>query len=221
MNPQGHETGRVACGLAEEAVRTFGRIRLRVFGTSMVPSILPGDLISVQRASISEISSGDVVLNARDGRMFAHRVVGCTANYERPFAAQSEIFLITRGDLLPHNDPPVSSSELLGKVISIQRGNRQVKVNAAHSVFSRALIRSLRTSSRATYLYVKLASLWGMLADGIFSGQRRNRGADAIAECEEPAMAKGAIHLFVEPTHEKFDAQLGPLEAEGTLKCQA
>jgi hypothetical protein len=179
MNPQGHETGRVACGLAEDVVRTFGRIRLRVFGTSMVPSILPGDLISVQRASVSEISSREVVLYARDGRMFAHRAVGCTANHERPFAAQSEIFLITRGDLLLHNDPPVSSSELLGKVISIQRGDRQVKATSARSVFSFALVRLLQTSSRATYLYVKLALFWRILADRTFLAARKNRKSAA------------------------------------------
>src|ERR1700676_5350556 len=108
---QGNASMELACGLAEEVVRTFGEVRLRVFGTSMVPSILPGDLISVQRAGVSEISSGEIVLYLREGRLFAHRMVALDANSEHAR-------LITRGDRLLHNDPPVSSAELLGRVIS-------------------------------------------------------------------------------------------------------
>src|SRR5580700_2818508 len=73
---QGNASIEMACGLAEEVVRTFGQVRLRVFGTSMVPSILPGDLISIQRATVSEISIGEIVLYSREERLFAHRVVG-------------------------------------------------------------------------------------------------------------------------------------------------
>src|SRR5260370_12802327 len=65
----------LACGLTEEVVRTFGVVRLRVFGTSMVPSILPGDLVSIHRASLNDISPGEVVLFLQKGRLFVHRVV--------------------------------------------------------------------------------------------------------------------------------------------------
>ena len=72
---QGNASIELACGLAEEVVRAFGEVRLRVFGTSMVPSILPGDLVLIQRANLHEISAGEVVLFLQNGRLFVHRVV--------------------------------------------------------------------------------------------------------------------------------------------------
>ena len=146
-----------ACGLAGDVVRTFGEVRLRVFGTSMVPSILPGDLISIQRANLSEISSGEIVLYSRDGRLFAHRVVARAGSHDDPR-------LITRGDRLSHNDPSVSSSELLGRVTSIQcadgRGHRRVQPEARLSAWEQMILRVLRTSDRATYLYLRIAGYW-------------------------------------------------------------
>ena len=139
----------LACGLAGDVLRTFGEVRLRVFGTSMVPSILPGDLICVQRAGVSEISSGEIVLYSRDGRMFAHRVVDLAGGAD-------DALLITRGDRLCHNDPPVSSSELLGRVTSLGRGNFQRRPALCLNGWERLIARLLRHSDQATYLYVRL-----------------------------------------------------------------
>src|ERR1700730_5169856 len=100
MNQQEQAATALACGRAGDVVRTFGGVRLRVFGTSMVPAILPGDLISVQRAIMTEISNGEIVLYARDGRMFAHRVV------DRMDSPKGSL-LIARGDRYRHNDPPI------------------------------------------------------------------------------------------------------------------
>ena len=47
-NSQQDAATRIASGLVGKVVRSFGKVRLCVFGTSMVPSILPGDLISIQ-----------------------------------------------------------------------------------------------------------------------------------------------------------------------------
>lgn len=160
MNQPENLATPLACDLAGEIVRTFGEVRLRVFGTSMVPSILPGDLISVQRACVSEVSSGEIVLYSREGRLFAHRVVACTDSPEQSL-------LITRGDRLDHNDPPVSSAELLGRVTSIQRGGGrsgwQVEFPTQPLGSSSGMLRALRTSDCATYLYLRLVALWWAL----------------------------------------------------------
>lgn len=221
MNPRAHDAARLACGLAGDVAHTFGRIRLRVFGASMVPSILPGDLITVQRVPVSEISNGEVVLYARYGRMFAHRVVGCTETHERPFAVHGESLLITRGDLLAHNDPPVSSNELLGKVISIHRGDRKVKTTSPAGGFTRALVLLLRASSRATYLYVKLATFWWKLASRTFLGRRKNEASSACAKIEDPRAVEASTCGPEIISHCKVDARLRPLETEGAIKCQS
>src|SRR5215469_17340801 len=113
---QGNASMEVASGLAEEIIRKFGEIRLRVFGTSMAPAILPGDLVLVRRAGLDEISAGDLVLFGRDGRFFVHRTVRRMLASVPDGAGESH--LITRGDRLQHDDPPVSSSALLGRVVS-------------------------------------------------------------------------------------------------------
>jgi hypothetical protein len=150
----GNASIELACGLAEEIVRTFGEVRLRVFGTSMVPAILPGDLVSIHQASLLDISQGEVVLYLRSGRLFVHRVVnrGIVATAGCP----AEPCLITRGDRLRHDDPPVFPSEFLGRVSSIVRGARKVDLPAHAS--NHLLARLLQSSDRVTYLYSRLAT---------------------------------------------------------------
>jgi signal peptidase I len=156
---QGNASIALGCGLTEEVVRTFGEVRLRVIGTSMVPSILPGDFVSIRRASLQDISPGEVVLFLRNGRLVIHRVV------DRKVASTSdtpeELFLITRGDRVRHDDPPVSSTEFLGRVVSIERDNRKVEFPAIGS--NHLVVRLLQSSDRATYLYLRLASCWRSL----------------------------------------------------------
>jgi hypothetical protein len=153
---QGKALTEQACGLAGEVVRTFGEVRLRVFGTSMVPAILPGDLVSVHRANLQDISLGEVVMFLREGRLFVHRVVA------RKVAAcendPDEPFLITCGDRLRHQDPPVSELELLGRVVSIERDHREVKLPAANS--NPLIVRMLLSSDRLTSLYLLLSACW-------------------------------------------------------------
>jgi signal peptidase I len=152
-NCQRDGSNAVACDLAGEVVRTFGEIRLRVFGTSMAPSILPRDLISVQRAGLDQIAPGETVVFTRNGGLVVHRVVTKTTSF-------SQSYLITRGDRLRENDPPVSSSELLGRVHLIERGRRRLQPATGLSVSDRIIILLLRSSDRATYLYLRLAALW-------------------------------------------------------------
>jgi signal peptidase I len=156
---QGNTSIELACGLAEEVVRTFGEVRLRVSGTSMVPSILPGDLVSIHQANLRDISPGDIVLFLQKGRLIVHRVV------DRKVAAiadsPAESCLITRGDRVRHDDPPVSSPELLGRVVSIERDNRKVELLAHGS--NHLIVRLLQSSDHVTSLYLRLAAFWRTL----------------------------------------------------------
>ncbi len=155
-NEQAKASVELACGLTAEVVRTFGEVRLRVLGTSMAPSILPGDCVSIHHAGLREISMGDVVLYSRKGRLFVHRVVG--RKIELAAQGVEELSLITRGDRLRHDDPPVSPAELLGRVVSIKRNNRDIQATATQS--NRQITRLLQASDHATFLYLRLASCW-------------------------------------------------------------
>src|SRR2546425_8571851 len=103
-----HSREEVKCQLAADVLRSHGGVRLRVTGTSMLPSVRPGDLLCVRHPDAVEAEAGDIVLFSREGRLFAHRVV-------RKVRSRGECYWITRGDSLPQDDPPVSREELLGR----------------------------------------------------------------------------------------------------------
>jgi signal peptidase I len=138
----------LGCELAAEVADSFGRVRLRVAGTSMAPAIRPGDLLSVEPADPAELSPGEIVVFAREGRLIAHRLVGIGNG-----------FLLTRGDRARRNDSPVSGAELVGRVTGIERGGSPVRPNTRLSLPEQVLCRVLRFSDRATYLYLRLAAL--------------------------------------------------------------
>jgi len=97
------------------------------------------------------------VLYSRDGRLFAHRVVACLDSPGQPL-------LITRGDRLNHDDPAVCSAELLGRVTFIKdcggRGVRRLESRTHRFGPNYLMLSTLRTSDRATYLYLQLVALW-------------------------------------------------------------
>lgn len=100
--------------LATEILRSRGTLRLSAFGNSMLPTLWPGDRLTIRQRSIEQVLPGDVVLFAREGRFFIHRVL-------RKLVLDSHPRLLTRGDAMPDTDAPVCAEELLGKIVSIER----------------------------------------------------------------------------------------------------
>jgi len=149
MNFLRTDSATLKCELAGEVARTFGEVRLRVLGTSMVPSLHPGDFISIQPSGLSEIEQGDIAVYSREGRLIAHRVVARAGSPEQPL-------LMLRGDRLRRNDSPVCSSELLGRVHFIERGDRRFAPSSKFSIWKRMIVLLLRCSDRATYVYLRL-----------------------------------------------------------------
>src|SRR5438876_10513421 len=89
------------CSLAAEVVSSFGEVCLRVTGSSMLPSVWPGDILTICRTDVTGVLEGEIVLFAREGRLLAHRVLCKLESGDEPL-------LITRGDSLSEADPPVS-----------------------------------------------------------------------------------------------------------------
>ena len=91
---------------------------MRVWGSSMLPTIHPVEVITVLRAQVAQASTGDVVLCKRNGRFFVHRVV-----------AHRGDSIITRGDAVRANDPPAGPEEFLG-IVTCSPRNRRGRVAA-------------------------------------------------------------------------------------------
>lgn len=100
-------------GLVADALRLGGRVRLQVYGESMLPALWPADVVEIARYTPEEVRAGDIVLALRDGRMFLHRLIGpCTrAGFK------------LRGDSMPGPDPWFRPEALLGRLIEPRDGN--------------------------------------------------------------------------------------------------
>jgi hypothetical protein len=118
--------------LAVEVLRTSGRVRLAARGYSMLPSLWPGDVLTIQASTLAQLVPADLVLYWRDGIFFVHRVVRHTQD-------DGQVRLITRGDSMPHPDQPVSSQEVLGKVTAVERDGRLLEKLPACTPFARAI----------------------------------------------------------------------------------
>lgn len=115
---QGARTS-AACDLFAEAVRRFGSHQVRVGGRSMLPSIWPGDRITIQSVPRDAIGAGDVVGVRRGATLVVHRVVGWVA-------LPAGLHIVTRGDALRQTDAPVPAACVVGRVSDVRRGPFQV-----------------------------------------------------------------------------------------------
>ncbi len=118
--------------LLAEVARKFGEIRFKATGDSMLPSVWPGDLLTVRRQSFSEFMNGEIVLYEREaGENTLTRPYGPASPGGRGFVAHRVVGrrgrqLITRGDSLRQNDAPVDEEQVLGRVVSISRNGRAI-----------------------------------------------------------------------------------------------
>ena len=141
---------RVACELVAESVRAGHEVRIRVAGSSMVPALWPGDELLVRALGLAEPSPGDLLLFVHDGRLCTHRLVGQVEEAGAPR-------LITRGDAALRCDPPKSSEEILGAVVSVFRDGHQVPI--ASSRPGRLLSFSIRHSEFLRRVVLKIHAI--------------------------------------------------------------
>ncbi len=147
-----------AYSLLAETVRMRGGVRLPAVGTSMVPAIQPGDVLTIQSVEPQKVSPGDIVVYKRERMLVVHRIV-------RTCVSLSEQYLVTRGDRMLRNDAPVLADELLGRVACIERKNRRVNLRSVSNWAEQALCVVWRRSDRATYLFLRAKEWW----NGLFS----------------------------------------------------
>ncbi|MDP2157041.1 MAG: signal peptidase I [Nitrospirota bacterium] len=89
-------------------------VRLNTRGFSMFPLIRTGDRIIIK--SVRSPALGDVIVFKKNDELVCHRL-------RRIFVENGTTFLQTKGDNQFKPDEPITSSEILGKVVEIDRGN--------------------------------------------------------------------------------------------------
>lgn len=112
---QPHTTERMHARLdvAVESLRLSGRLRLRVTGSSMLPTIRPGSRVLIRRVAQDEVQPGQIVLVRTETGFRLHRLVAIVS---APDGAR----LITRGDNHMEDDPGIDPSELLGVFAAVE-----------------------------------------------------------------------------------------------------
>lgn len=170
--PEAREDPKLS--LAAEVLRRRGTVHLELRGTSMLPSLWPGDLLTIQSAACDEVVPGDIVLVLRDNRFFVHRLVERRQSQDCPS-------WITRGDAIRHNDAPVAASDLLGRVARIRRANRSFvpsrRLSLLHSALAGMLFRWDGFRNLALRIHGALlrvgSTFAGQLFRGVFGALRR------------------------------------------------
>ena len=162
--------------LAVEVLTSGHSLRLRAFGTSMLPSIWPGDLLSIKPTSEQEIAAGDIVLVARQTRFFIHRLI-----------QKRDSCWITRGDSLPQNDDPFTSCEVLGRVSLIHKNKKTIVPEPRRSLFNRTLAWMLCRSDTLRTFALRVHSLsHSCSASTPSTGSGQALLAGARASCPRP-----------------------------------
>lgn len=144
--------------LATQVLRSWGTLRLRVTGLSMLPTLWPGDVLTLRSLDFEHAEPGELVLYMREERFFVHRVI-------RKSCAEDNMFLITRGDCMEKDDPPVPADGLLGKVTGIQRDG--------------LVLRPSHRISLASRIFAGMLSRWSLLREVVL--RLRMRAANASA----------------------------------------
>ena len=115
-----------------------------VTGTSMEPTLEPGDLLIVKAVDIRELEIGDIIVFYKPGtrELIVHRV------FKMKEAPDGTIIIMTKGDNVPEPDRwVISQEELVGKVIYRMPGVGKIVLflrrNAPLSIFLIALLYGL------------------------------------------------------------------------------
>jgi signal peptidase I len=101
-----------------------GAVRLTVRTGSMAPFLQPGDQVLVQAAAPTSLRRGDILLLATSTQPLLHRLLAVAWG-------SSGALLCTKGDAAPTCDPPFACSQLLGRVVAVERCGVHLPCGAA------------------------------------------------------------------------------------------
>jgi signal peptidase I len=135
-----------------DALKRHGRVSLRVYGTSMLPWVRPGDLAVIRIISSENVRCGDIILFRRENHLCVHRIVE-----KRDSLGAAE--LLPKGDAHPTPDGVIREQELLGRVVRIYRGGRRINLDTPGHLALGVFISQLSLYSRFWYPLAKFAAI--------------------------------------------------------------
>jgi alkylated DNA nucleotide flippase Atl1 len=106
-----------AIALARELLAEKGTLRIPVNTTSMIPFARVGDYLHIAAVS-GKPRVGDILMVDHDGKALTHRLIR--------YLGRS---LLMMGDALWRPDPLIESSQIIGRVVMRERGERLTKLD--------------------------------------------------------------------------------------------
>ena len=115
--------------ITAELLRRGNRVRFRAIGASMQPTIEDGELITVATVGPGSVKRGDILLYQNERGVFAHRMVGVVKGTVTIDGGDSPPYLL-RGDASVSCDAPVQLEQVIGRVVAVQRGGRNLALDS-------------------------------------------------------------------------------------------
>lgn len=115
--------------LITDCLRNGRAVRFRAPGRSMHPTIRENETLVVAPAAAAWLSIGDIVLGRCGDKITAHRLVWIdveAAAEGAPGVPKGRSAFILRGDACSACDAPIPESQILGKVVAVERKGRMV-----------------------------------------------------------------------------------------------
>ena len=110
--------------LSQELLDRGTLLRFRAHGRSMHPFIQNGNILIVESLNGNSVNIGDVIFYRRsDNSLTAHRLIKKNRN-------KDIMVLITRGDSLNYFDQLIQPEQVMGRVVRIEGGGRQMRLTA-------------------------------------------------------------------------------------------
>ena len=110
---------------------------------SMRPALAPGDKVMVSAALPDELRPGDIVVRKVANARIAHRLIGS-------YTSGNEIHLITKGDNSLKADDPWRATQLVGKIITVERAGHKKSARFAQARRRAFIIALLSRSQLST-----------------------------------------------------------------------
>jgi signal peptidase len=115
--------GEEFASLARDVFSQGRSLRFKARGNSMRPFIQDGDVLEIFQPDEKDCRLGVILLcDFGEGHLVAHRLV-------RVEQVAGEQRLVLQGDAMPEQDGKLAGSQVLGRVVSIQRGDWRLRLD--------------------------------------------------------------------------------------------
>jgi len=127
--------------VSAELLRRGAHVRFRATGRSMQPTILEGEVITVEPVAPAAVTCGDILFYRWEQGVVAHRVIriertqGTALTQSSVLSPQSSFILC--GDASLSCDAPIQPEQVIGKVIAVERAGRRIDLASRRAKLKR------------------------------------------------------------------------------------